>query len=82
MIALLIMFIVFGAFAVLSVRYGVDSRVEFGRSAPFRVSGRHQLIRGAAAAGAAAGVDCAGPSGAMSARAPPRPGRVRSSPPG
>ena len=28
MIGLLIMFIVFGAFAALSVRYGVDSRVE------------------------------------------------------
>jgi hypothetical protein len=28
MIGLLIMFIIFGAFAVLSVRYGVDSRVD------------------------------------------------------
>ena len=28
MIGLLIMFIVFGAFAALSVRYGVDSRVD------------------------------------------------------
>ena len=28
MIGLLIMFIVFGAFAALSVRYGVDSRLE------------------------------------------------------
>ena len=28
MIAMLIMFIVFGAFAALSVRYGVDSRVD------------------------------------------------------
>ena len=28
MIGLLIMFIIFGAFAALSVRYGVDSRVD------------------------------------------------------
>jgi hypothetical protein len=28
MIGLLIMFIVFGAFAALSVRYGVDSRID------------------------------------------------------
>ena len=28
MIGLLIMFLVFGVFAVLSVRYGVDSRVD------------------------------------------------------
>ena len=28
MLALLIMFIVFGAFAALSVRFGVDSRVD------------------------------------------------------
>ena len=28
MLALLILFIVFGVFAVLSVRYGVDSRVD------------------------------------------------------
>jgi len=28
MIALLIMFIIFGAFAALAVRYGVDSRID------------------------------------------------------
>ena len=28
MIGLLIMFIIFGAFAALSVRYGVDSRID------------------------------------------------------
>ena len=36
---MLIMFIVFGAFAALSVRYGVDSRVDSGdpRRSPYPV---------------------------------------------
>ena len=46
MIGLLIMFIIFGAFAALSVRYGVDSRTDSDRSAALRVSGRNQLIGG------------------------------------
>jgi hypothetical protein len=39
MIAMLIMFIVFGAFAALSVRYGVDSRVDSSdpRRSPYPV---------------------------------------------
>ena len=49
MLALLIMLIVFGAFAALSARFGVDSRVDSDRSAPLRLSGRHQLSDGAAA---------------------------------